>query len=82
MQAKKIVAAVVGNCIIHLIKIFSVLLRDNNMFSNIIMEQKLYKIKRAHTSISIYSRFFEWKLVAPIVGFNSRKEVSMDHLRL
>ena len=34
MQSKKIVAGVVGNCIIHLIKMFSVLLRDNNVFSN------------------------------------------------
>ena len=48
----------------------------------IIMEQKLYKMSLLHSSNATYSVFLECKLVAPMVCFRSRKEVSMPQRRL
>ena len=45
-----------------------------------IMEQKLYKISLLQSSNVTNSVFLEWKLVAPMVCFKSRKDVSMPHM--
>ena len=47
----------------------------------IIMEQKLYKISRLQSSNVTNSVFLECKLVAPMVCFKSRKDVSMPQRR-